>query len=171
MTTIAPVVPENAPEAVQTQLQAVGRAVGFVPNMYKVMANAPATLGGYLQLQAALVRSSLSAKEREAVALAVSQVNGCDYCLAGHTFAAGKVGLAQADIASARNGDLNALTRLAQQIVQTRGHVPAAELAAARAAGVTDAQIIDVIGVAAQLTLTNYLNIIAGTPIDFPPAA
>ncbi|GGP28181.1 carboxymuconolactone decarboxylase family protein [Silvimonas amylolytica] len=171
MTIINPVVPENAPDAVQTQLQAVGRAVGFVPNMYKVMANAPATLGGYLQLQGALMRSSLSAKAREAVALAVSQVNGCGYCLAGHSFAAGKVGLTQAEIASARNGELNAFTRLAQQIVETRGHVSAADLAEARAAGITDTQLIDVIGVAAQLTLTNYLNIIAQTEIDFPPVA
>jgi AhpD family alkylhydroperoxidase len=94
-----------------------------------------AALAGYLQLSQALAKSSLSAVEREYIALAVSQVNGCDYCLAAHTVFGEKTGLSPEEIQRAREGSLNALTVLARQVTQGRGHLNDEQISAARAAG------------------------------------
>jgi AhpD family alkylhydroperoxidase len=116
----------------------------------------------------ALGKTSLSATEKEAVFLATSQVNGCDYCLAAHTLFAGKAGLSAQDILSARQGQLNAFAALAQQITESRGHLSNEQIEAARAAGIDDAKIIEVVAHVASQTLTNYLNNLALTDIDFP---
>jgi AhpD family alkylhydroperoxidase len=130
-----------------------------------------AALAGYLQLSQALAKSSLSAVEREYIALAVSQVNGCDYCLAAHTFFGEKTGLSPEEIQRAREGSLNALTVLTRQVTQGRGHLNDEQIAAARAAGFSDAKLIEVVAEVAWMTLSNYVNNIAGTNIDFPPGS
>ena len=100
--------------------------------------------------------------------LATSQVNGCDYCLAAHTLFASKAGLAAEEIIEARHGRLNSFATLAHQLTETRGHLSNEQIAAARAAGIDDKKIIEVIAVVAAQTLTNYLNNVALTDIDFP---
>jgi AhpD family alkylhydroperoxidase len=110
----------------------------------------------------------LSATEKEAVFLATSQVNGCDYCLAAHTLFASKAGLSGQDILSARQGEFNAYATLARQVTESRGHLTVEQIAAARAAGIDDGKIIEVIAHVASQTLTNYLNNAALTDIDFP---
>jgi uncharacterized peroxidase-related enzyme len=168
MTRIAPISLEHATDTTRPLLEAVQKKIGFLPNLFRVLANAPVALTSYLQISATLAKTSLSATEKEAVFLATSQVNGCDYCVAAHTFFAGKVGLSQQDILSARHGELNAIATLARQITESRGHLSAEQLAAARAAGIDDAKIIEVIAHVAAQTLTNYLNNTALTDIDFP---
>lgn len=125
-------------------------------------------MAAYLQQGVALGKTSLSATEKEAIFLATSQVNGCDYCLAAHTLFAGKAGLSAQDILSARHGQLNAFATLAQQITESRGHLSLEQIDAARTAGINDAKIIEVIAHVASQTLTNYLNNLALTDIDFP---
>jgi AhpD family alkylhydroperoxidase len=122
----------------------------------------------YVQASAILGKTSLSAQEKEAVYLATSQVNGCDYCLAAHTLFAGKAGLSAQDIAAARQGELNAYATLARQLTESRGHLTDEQIAAARTAGIDDVKIIEVIALVAVQSLTNYLNNAALTDIDFP---
>jgi AhpD family alkylhydroperoxidase len=122
-------------------------------------------LEAYVQASAILGKTS-SAKEKEAVYLATSQVNGCDYCLAAHSLFASKAGLG-AGHRAARHGELNAAA-LAQQLTQSRGHLSDEQIAAARAAGIDDSKIIEVIALVAVQSLTNYLNNAALTDIDFP---
>jgi AhpD family alkylhydroperoxidase len=122
----------------------------------------------YVQASAILGKTSLSAQEKEAVYLATSQVNGCDYCLAAHTLFAGKAGLSAQDIVAARQGELNAYATLARQLTESRGHLSDEQIAAARAAGIDDVKIIEVIALVAVQSLTNYLNNAALTDIDFP---
>jgi len=159
---------EQAPEAIRPLLEGVQKKIGFLPNVFKTLAHAPAVLSSYLQQSAALGKTSLSATEKEAIFLATSQVNGCDYCLSAHTLFAGKAGLSPQDILSARHGQLNAYATLAQQVTESRGHLSVEQLNAARTAGITDAKIIEVIAHVASQTLTNYLNNAALTDIDFP---
>ena len=142
--------------------------LGFLPNLFTTLAKAPVALETYVQASAILGKTSLSTKEKEAVYLATSQVNGCDYCLAAHTLFAGKAGLSAQDIVAAREGELNAYAALAQQLTQSRGHLSDEQIAAARAAGIDDVKIIEVIALVAVQTLTNYLNNVALTDIDFP---
>ena len=159
---------EHATDTTRPLLEGVQKKIGFLPNVFKTLAQAPAVLSSYLQQSAALGKTSLSATEKEAIFLATSQVNGCDYCLAAHTVFAGKAGLSALDILSARNGQLNAFATLARQITESRGHLSNEQIAAARAAGINDSKIIEVIAHVASQTLTNYLNNVALTEIDFP---
>jgi uncharacterized peroxidase-related enzyme len=159
---------ENATDTTRPLLEGVQKKIGFLPNVFKTLAHAPAVLAAYLQQSAALGKTSLSATEKEAIFLATSQVNGCDYCLAAHTLFAGKAGLSAQDILSARHGQLNAFATLAQQITESRGHLSPEQIDAARAAGINDAKIVEVVGHIAAQTLTNYLNNLALTDIDFP---
>ncbi|MDD0994619.1 carboxymuconolactone decarboxylase family protein [Pseudomonas sp. TNT2022 ID1044] len=168
MTRIAPVNLEHTTDATRPMLEGVQKKIGFLPNVFRVLALAPAVLASYLQNSAALGKTSLSATQKEAISLATSQVNGCEYCLAAHTLFASKAGLTHQEIRSARIGQLDAYALLARQITESRGHLSSEQIAAARAAGINDAKIIEVIAHVASQTLTNYLNNVALTDIDFP---
>lgn len=159
---------DQAPEASRRHLEGLLKAFGVVPNVFATMAHSPAALGGYLALSQALQKSSLTAREREAVALAVSQVNGCDYCLAAHVLFAGKAGLDASDIRLAREGTLNALVALARRVVEHRGRITESDLQDAREAGLSDGKIVEVIAEVAVTTFSNYLNNVANTELDFP---
>jgi uncharacterized peroxidase-related enzyme len=166
MTRIVPV--EHATDATRPFLEGVEKKIGFLPNVFRVLAHAPAVLASYMQNSAALAKTSLTATEKESVFLATSQANGCDYCVAAHTVFAGKAGLSGQEILSAREGKLDAFALLARQITESRGHLTSDQIAAARAAGINDAKIVEVIAHVASQTLTNYLNNVALTEVDFP---
>lgn len=159
---------ENATDASRPILEGVKKKIGFLPNVFTTLAKAPVALEAYVQASAILGKTSLSAKEKEAVYLATSQANGCDYCLAAHSLFASKTGLSAQDIGAARQGELNAYAALAQQLTQSRGHLSDEQIAAARAAGIDDSKLIEVIALVAVQSLTNYLNNAALTDIDFP---
>lgn len=157
-------------------LAAVKAQLGTVPNMFATLAHAPGALHFYLQGADALGRGGLSAGERELVALAVAEANACAYCLAAHTAIGGLVGLNPDAIDAARDGRGTnprdaAIAGLARRIVVTRGRLEAADLSAARAAGLTDADVLETIAVVALNVFTNYVNHVAGTEVDFPAVA
>ena len=171
MTRITALSLDQAPAASRPLLESVQKGFGFIPNAISTLAHSPAALNGYLALTQALGKGSLSAAERETVALATSQANGCDYCLAAHTFFGDKAGLSADDIRSARAGNLNAVAVFARQVTDNRGQLSDGQLQEARAAGLTDAKLVEIIAQVTLLTLTNYLNNVAATEVDFPPVA
>jgi len=160
---------DQAPSAARTSLEGVKKGLGFIPNAFATLAHSPAALSGYLALSQALNKNSLTPAEREIAALAASEVNGCDYCVAAHSFFGNKVGLNPDDLLAARAGTLDGVAALARAITLSRGQLSDVQLAAARGAGLDDAKIVDVIAQVSLLTLTNYLNNVAMTEIDFPP--
>src|SRR6478735_449310 len=85
--------PETATGKSKELLEAVNTKLGMVPNMMRVMANAPVVLDGYLQLSGSLSHGKLSAKVREQLALAIAEANRCEYCLAAHSAIGKMVGL------------------------------------------------------------------------------
>jgi uncharacterized peroxidase-related enzyme len=165
---------DAAPAASQPLLQAVQKQLGSVPNLFRVIANSPAALEGYLNFNAALGKGVLDAKTRERIALAVAEINGCGYCLAAHTYLGRNVAkLDDAEITANRNGASNdpkadAAVRFAAAIVRERGHATDAEIAAVKAAGYDDAAIVEIVLHVALNTLTNYVNEVAKTVVDFP---
>lgn len=169
MTRISALALDQAPAAARTALQGVEKGLGFIPNAFATLAHSPAALSGYLALSQALSKNSLSPAEREVAALAASEVNGCEYCVAAHSFFGGKAGLDDDALMAARAGTLNGVAALARAVTLSRGQVSDAQLVAAREAGLDDARIVDVIAQVSLLTLTNYLNNVAKTDIDFPP--
>jgi uncharacterized peroxidase-related enzyme len=167
---------ETAPAAAQPLLTAVKRQLGSVPNVFRVICNSPSGLAGFLGLNGELAKGSLDARTRERIALAVAEVNGCDYCLAAHSYLARNLAkLDDSEIAANRAGHSNdpkadAAVRFAVRVVVSRGHVSDADLHAVRAAGFDDAEIVEIVLHTALNTLTNYVNEVARTEIDFPAA-
>jgi len=175
MSRISPIGPETSSDRVRPLLDAVKSTLGLVPNMMRTMAHSPAVLEGYLQFSGALGKGGLSAKDRELIALAVAQANGCDYCLAAHSAIGRMVGLTSEQIRDGRLGaavspKTEALIRFALEVVETRGRVSDAALADIHKAGFGDGAITEVIGHVALSTFTNYFNNVARTDVDFPKA-
>jgi uncharacterized peroxidase-related enzyme len=165
---------EAAPAASQPLLEAVKKQLGTTPNLFRLVANSPAALEGYLGLSAALNKGTLPAQTRERIALAIAEVNGCGYCLAAHSYLAKNLAkLDEAEIAANRAGVSNdlkaaAAVRFAVEVARQRGHVAETALTALRAAGYDDGQIIEIVLHVALNTWTNYINEVAKTDIDFP---
>lgn len=177
MTRIAtPASIDTAPEAARPLLQAVNRQIGSVPNLFRMVANSPAALEGYLGMSGALAKGRLPAPTRERIALAVAQINACGYCLAAHSYLGSHVAkLSDAEIAANREGrshdaQADAAVRFAARVATQRGHVSDADVAAVLAAGYDDGQIVEIVQHVALNTWTNYINEVARTVIDFPEA-
>jgi uncharacterized peroxidase-related enzyme len=173
---IQPLELSTASGPTQAIFASVKAKLGMVPNLYRVLGHSPAALSAYLAINDSMANSILSATLREKVALAVSQRNQCRYCLSAHLLIAAKMlGVPAAELALARegrgsDGHETALLSLAVQIVQDRGLVSEATIAAARAAGVTDGEMVEIVALVAAMTFSNYVNHLAHTPIDFPVA-
>ena len=164
----------DAPEKSQALLNAVNAQLGVVPNLFRLVANSPAALEGYLGMSGALGKGALPAATRERIALAVAEINGCNYCLSAHTYLGKNVAkLDDAEITANRSGASNdpkadAAVRFAAKVTRLRGHVSEADFAAVRLAGYTDAQIVEIVQHVALNTWTNYVNEVFQTEIDFP---
>lgn len=173
MPRIAALDPQQAEPRARPLLDAVHRTLGVTPNMMRTMAQGPAVLDGYLALNAALGKGSLGRKVGEQIALLTAEQNGCTYCAAAHTALGKLAGLSDDDIEAAREGRAPesraaAALELARAVIQARGHVSNADLAAARAAGLSDGEIGEVVAHVALNVFTNYFNSLAGTEVDFP---
>lgn len=171
-----PATMEAAPEASRPLLQQVTKLLGSAPNVFRLAAVSPAALEGYLGMFGALGKGRLPAATRERIALALAEYNGCGYCLSAHTYLGKTLAkLTYDEIAANRAGRSNdfkadAAVVFAVKVVKSRGHVSDDDLAAVRAAGYDDAQIVEVVQHVALNVWTNYLNEVAKTDIDFPVA-
>lgn len=163
---------EVSPEA-KAVLDKVGAQFGFVPNMFRTLGSNPAVLDIVMTLQGK-TRGFLDAKTRHTIALAVSQANGCDYCLAIHTYSSSELGgMSSEDIELARSGgsiDGKRATaaRFAQRVVETRGQVSDEDIAAVRDGGYTDPEILAIVALSVQALLTNFINNVNLTEVDIP---
>lgn len=173
MSRIPAVDPAASTGHVKTLLAGVQKGLGVTPNLFRVAAQSPAGLEALTSLFGAVSKGRLDAKTREAIALTVSEINACDYCLSAHTALGRGAGLGDADLEKARDASaadprLAATLRFARSVTVNRGHASEADLAEVRRAGLGDAEIVDVVANVALTTFTNYLNEVAGTEIDFP---
>lgn len=156
---------------------AIKSAVGMVPNAFVTMgSNSPLALEAFMNLDKALSKSSLSAKQIEVIKLVVSQEGGCDYCLGAHTMMAKKTGLSKEAILALRHeqpsGDASndALANFTRYLVVSSGTASLRMLSAFKSAGFTDAQVIDTALAIASITFGNLVNRINDTVIDVPKA-
>jgi uncharacterized peroxidase-related enzyme len=157
-------------------LDAVQQQLGVTPNLFKTLAHSPAGLQSLVAQVAALGQGSVSARLRELLALAVAGTNDCEYCASAHT-ALGQMAkvpspeLTQALKAESPDPKTNAALRFAKAVVDSRGKVSDAQLAAVRAAGWSDGQVLEIVSHVAINVFTNYVNLVAQTEIDFPRVA
>lgn len=145
----------SASDSVKQSLDAVQKMLGATPNMFRVMAQAPVTLDAAIALFATTSRSVLGAKTRNAIALAVAQANGCDYCLSAHTYLGKDLG--------AGDAKTQAAVKLALALVKGHGNVSADDRGT-----LSHAEVLDTITVTVLNIFTNYVNKVAETDIDFP---
>ena len=154
-------------------LDAVKASLGATPNMTTTMARS-AVLDGWLSLSRALRKGSISAVNGERIALGVAEANGCAYCLSAHSYLGANVAKLDADeLEKARHfesSDPNAAAILgfAEAVVSTQGGVSDNDIQAARDAGLSDAELGDVVGHVALNVLTNYFNRAFDVDVDFP---
>lgn len=173
MSRIPAINPDQATGQAHKLLEGVQAKLGFAPNILRTMANSPAVLQGYLDFSNALSKGNLSAKFREQIALAVSEVNDCQYCLAAHSAIGRSVGLSEEAIGDSRRAespDPKEATVLAftRNVVESRGWVSDEEVAKLRKVGLSQGDIVELIANISLTLFTNYFNHVAETEIDFP---
>jgi uncharacterized peroxidase-related enzyme len=170
---IPPVDPALATGAIRRLFAEIRAKFALVPNLFRVLANAPAALEGLMGLSAALARGALDEKTREQLALAIAESNLCAYCLNAHTTIAGKIGLSRVEIedairAKAADARTDAILKLARSIVVQRGELSDADLARARAGGLNEGEIVETVANVALNIFENYMSHVARIPTDFP---
>lgn len=175
-TRISPASASEQTAETQATLSAVKAKLGMVPNLFATFAKSPAVLNAYLAFSDALSKGVLTAGQREIIALATAQANSCHYCLSAHTLLGKNAGLSPEAVHAARGGKGanpvdNAIAQLATRIVAAKGEVADSDLSMARAAGLNDTHIVEVIANVSLNILTNYTNNAAHTDIDFPVVA
>ena len=176
MTAFAPIDPATATGQAADLLARVQKTIGTPNNMFKVMANSPALLKGYLALAGALAGGVLPAGVREKLAISTAEYNGCEYCLSAHTHLGATVAKVDAEeLSKARHAQSSAphtaaLLTLSDAIARGHGFVADDVVQAARDAGVTDTEIGEVVGNLALNVLTNYFNVLAKVENDWPVA-
>lgn len=164
---------DQAPVDSQATLEGFEKVFGFVPNLFAVIGKSPNALAAFKGLQIPL-QKTLDAGMRERIALAVSEVNGCEYCIRAHAFLGARFGKLDRDEMElnrhGRSSDLKAeaAVSFAKKVTETRGKVNDEDLAAVRAAGWSDSQIIEIIALGVQFLYTNFVNNVFQTGIDFP---
>ena len=166
----------QAPAASVPLLDKVNRQLGTVPNLMKVMGSSSVALEGYLSLSDALRKGQIDTGTAERIALIVAQLNACNYCLSAHSYLASNVAkLDASEIEAARRGTSTdpkaaAAVEFAAKVVNARGHVNDADLTEMKAAGYSGDEVIEIVLHVALSIMTNYVNNVALTDIDFPIA-
>jgi uncharacterized peroxidase-related enzyme len=165
---------EQLPARSRQLLKSVAQRLRRLPNFYRLVAHSPAALAGLLALLRELQSGSLPAQTRTRIALALSELNACDYCLSAQVHGARASALLDdCEITANRSGSSNdlkaaAAVRFAVAVVRQHGRVDDEEFEAVRAAGYDAAQLVEIVQQATLTLFSNYLNTTARTPIDFP---
>ena len=173
MSRIRIVDPRTAPAPARSLLDAVQAQLGVTPNFIKVLANSPKALEGFLGLYGAAAGFALDKATQERIALAVAEGNACQYCVSAHTAIGRHAGLSNDEMTLNRRGGSGqaraaAVVAFAKALNDNRGELTTAEFEAARAAGLTDGEIVEVIAAVALNVFTNILGKAARVDIDFP---
>lgn len=159
----------------QVIFEQIQKRLGKVPNLYATIGHSANALKGFLEFEATLGKGEFTAPEREAIALVVSEVNSCDYCLAAHSLMATKNGFTKEDTLAIRkvavsDAKLQAVLELAKSIAENKGHADETTLENFFAAGYSEAAAIELIGLVTARIFTNYAFALTGVAVDFPAA-
>lgn len=173
MNRLTPISDADASPDAANLYRAIKAKAGRVPNLYRVMAHEPAVLAAALNFNDTLSEGSFDPKTREAIALTVAGANHCDYCASAHSAISKSLKVDDVEIAARLHGKssdpkLAAILKFASAVVEKRGLVSDADLDAARNSGLSQGEIVETVGVVVANILTNYINHVAQTEIDFP---
>lgn len=166
--------PDKAEGKAKELLEVLKKETGRAANIARLMANAPSVLEAYIGMNKALASGALPAQVREQIALTLANIYNCEYCVAAHTYIGKRVGLSDEEIQAALKGTSSdkkteAILALAKHLVKKKARVTDGDIEQVKQAGLSDEEIIEVIGHVALHTLTNYFSRVADTPVDFLP--
>lgn len=173
MSNVEQITVEKADPEVKDLYQVIQKQLGTVPNMLQNMGSSAAVLKGFLDWSDAINHTSFNARLREQIALAVSEVNQCNYCLAAHTQLAKMHRLPDEDIILARKGDAQdpktrEILHFVRLVVEKKGHVSPQDIERIKLAGVSDKELVEIIFNISLAVFTNYFNVVVDTKLDFP---
>lgn len=158
----------------QLLFDSLKKRLGKVPNLYATIGYSANVLAGFLDFEAAIPEQSFSPKEKEGIALLVSEINNCKYCLAAHTLLAKLKGYTEEEVLELRRGvssDLKftKVLELTRSIVLNKGNVDDSELDGFFSAGYQEKDLVELIALITVRIFTNYVYAATLIPIDFPP--
>ena len=156
----------------------IKKAIGSVPNTFAaIAAHGPAALKAVLAADAVVAAGTLTKRDQEVIKLVISAAGGCDYCVAAHSHLAKLAGVKAEVLRRIREGrptgdaKRDALVRFVRKLAQSSGTVSDEDFAAIKAAGYSDAQLVEISLAFATTVFTNVFNRINDTEIDFPAVA
>lgn len=163
---------ESAPEGSREALRQVQAGLGLVPNLAAGMAEAPSLVRAFFTVRDIYAQGTLRAADIQVLSLANALENNCGWCVAFHSFAAGKAGVSRGTIEALRQGRLpaeprdKALSELSRELIKTRGSVSRGSLEAFYAAGLTPAQALEVVLGIGFSVMANYASHLIQPPLD-----
>ncbi|WP_411992619.1 carboxymuconolactone decarboxylase family protein [Agarivorans sp. DSG3-1] len=166
---------ETAPEASKAIMEQSKKALGLIPNLHRVLADAPATYQAYLKTYELFTQSTLfSPLEAQVVLMTSNFENNCHYCVPGHTWIMKSANMPESIIEALREGNelpdakLQALHVFTKELLDNRGHIGDEKLQNFLDAGYTERHALEVLtGLACKL-ISNFTNALSRTPVDEP---
>tara|TARA_R110002096_G_scaffold319035_1_gene513303 strand:- start:248 stop:820 length:573 start_codon:yes stop_codon:yes gene_type:complete len=165
---------ENA-DAISSQiLQTTQKKLGLIPNMYLGMANNTALLNGYVSAYNSFrANSGFSPQEQEVIFLSIAFENGCEYCMAAHSFVGDNMTKVPVEVTNAIRDNVEiphekfkALSLFSRAITLKRGLPSETDINDFIRAGYNENHILGVIAGVGIKTMSNYFNHIFNTPVD-----
>ena len=173
MNTLKPQTIQSAPTASKPLLENIQKGYGFIPNLMATFSNSPAFLEGYLSLDGAWDKSSLSAQDRQLILLTVSVENACGYCTAAHSTILKSMMKIDAKVVQAirsrtSTGDAkrDALVGVVRELVSERGRISEVTQKKFFDQGYTEVQLMETLVGLALKTMSNYLVHLNPVEID-----
>lgn len=168
---------DGACEEVQKVYDEIEEAFGMVPNLFKTSAHFPPLLkANWEKVKAVMMGGTMSRKSKEVIAVLVSNDNSCDYCVAAHTAILKMLNLTEEEIGLILNDELEkagiegkeaALVRLARAANVNPNAIPGTIFNTLKIEGVSDAEIVEALGVMETFTAFNKFLDALEVAIDF----
>lgn len=163
-----------APEA-QAIFDQFQQSMGKMPNLYATIGYSANALATYTQYVKGQVKNTFHARDREGIYLIVSQLNGCEYCLASHTVSAIKAGWKEEDTLQVRAGThperkWQVIYGIIRSAIENKGAVGDDLLADFSGLGFNEGALMDLFVLINVMSFTNYIYRLTQIPIDFPAA-
>ena len=151
------------------------RLIGKMPNLYATIGYSANALNSYLQYVSAQAKGTFHTKEREGIYLIVSQLNGCEYCLASHTQSAIKNKWTEEETLLLRAGTYpdphwQVIYKVIKSVIDNKGQVSDELLDEFYALGHNETAIMDLMVLINVMSFTNYTYRLIRVPVDFPAA-
>ncbi len=163
---------ETAPEKSKKVLEEIGQGGARIINIFKVMANSPVVLKSFIEFHKVLAESNLEPDLIERIAIRLAVMNSCEYCLAAHSYSGSKI-LSQEEILLNREGKSadaksQAALDFAASVMKNSGKISDEDFEKIKNAGFSDGEILEIVTVVSLNFLTNAINNVSGTKVDFP---